>query len=401
MATHVLPSFDAGEWDHLNTIQNDLFMQGLVDPARIASPTHTIMWNGMQYYKLNADGTYILPIDLSVNPSIYATGVHIIYDTQHSEETTRASYRPALAYNGNAISELQIAEGGEFNDNAVLVPELMTRQRACNKGLTYHMMYEIWAKQNYTTVGGEAAEPTGSTINISDIMQNVYLNAQIKNKPSSVVNRFTSLPSIIKPHGAGHTYAGINSENKWWLPKVFFNGANGTITEIDSTNYTDWCANAPADNVDLVTVPNYTLTIWSMRNFDLFFDELQQGGGYELYAALPPRGYSAMLEWARANAVAEPSAILTDMGITKNFTHSSYNVTFYSDPTMRYVYPNSMFVYDAESTYFAGVLGTCPLIKNWTPIPSTSSIVMAKILRYQMVCTNPISTGALHGITWD
>lgn len=402
----VLPTFDAGTWDHLTTIQNDLFMNALVDPAKIASPTFRIMWDKMVYEKLNVDDTFLLPLDLSINPTLYAEGKNVVYQTRSSQKTTRGHFEPAIAYSGDAITEFDIAEGGAFNDDAVLIPELMTRQKAMNKGLTSHMMYEIWAKQGYTAAGGVAAEPApGATIVIPDIIQNFYADAKILNKPASVVDRFTSLPSTVKPHGAGHTYGGISSENLWWRNKVFYISDANAITEIDETNYTNFCVNVPTDNVDLVTQPIPAAfgsgVAWSFRCFDLWFDELQQGGGYELYVALPPTGYSALLNWVRVNQDVVQNEYLTELGVTQNFKSASYNVTYYSDPTMRYIYPNSAFAYDPETTHFVAVLGTCPLIKNWTPIPGSSSIVCVKIIRFQLICTNPVSAGALHNIRWD
>ena len=404
MPSPVLPTYAAGTWDHLNTIQNVLFMQDLAFPAKIAAPTYVIMTNNMTETTLNTDGTLVLPIDLSVNPTTYATGVNIIYDTEHDEETTRASYRPGLAYSGNAISEIQVTGGGEFSDEATLIPELETRQRAANRGLSLHCAYEIWAKQGYTLSTGVAAEPTDSTINISNIMQNVYLNARIKNRPASVVNRFHSLPTICQAYNGSNTYAGISLENLWWRTKVYANGAPGTITEISSDNYTlasTWCASAPTDIPGLVTNPIYLFSDWNMRNIDLWLDQLQQGGGFELYIAVPPTGYSAMLAWVRDNMVASENEKMTDMGIKQNFTHSSYNATFYSDPTMTYIYPNSLFAYDPEVTHYVAVEGFAPLVKGWQPVPGTSSIVTAKILRKQLCSTMPVSCGALHGITWD
>jgi len=406
MPEPVLATYVAGTWDHLTTIQNDLFMQAMADPAKIACTTFQIMYNNMKLFDLNVDGTYILPIDLSVNPMIYGQGVHIVYDTQHDESTTRASYRPGLAYTSNAMSELQVTGGGEFNENATLVSEVTTRQKAMNKGISLGMAYEIFAKQGYTTAGGVAAEPAGSTtISISDIMQNIMIKAEIKNTPTTVISRFQSIPTIFQVNTGSNSYAGIPLENRWWRVKNFYISGSNEITEITSAaDIARFCINAPTDNPGLVTDPLGGLGLgiaWSMRAFDLVFDELQEGGGYELYAGLPPNGYSAILDWQRDNSNVQQNELMTEMGVTKNFRSASYNVTFYSDPTMRYVYPNSMFVYDPETLFYAGVREQCPLIKGWDKVPQTSSIVTAKIMRMQLLTTNPVSCGALHGISWD
>lgn len=404
---NVLPSFEAGTWDHEASQMVDLWMHAMVDPAKVASPTFQILWNNLKYAPLNTDGTFILPVDLSINPAIYGD-VHMVYNTEHEEETTRGIYRPGIMYTGNAISKLELR--GEFRDTTTLVPEVETRQKAMNKGITFGMMYENYAKTNYTTTGGtgdagQGVEPTGSAdINIDTLMTNIYLTAKIKNKPPVITKRILSLPSICKPHGAGHTYAGISSENLWWRPKVFYNSV-GTVVEISATSkvpYTFWCANAPSDNVDLVTTPDSQTELWDIRNIDMWLDELQQGGGYELYVACPPVGYSALLNFARGNLDVKPNEqFITDFGIRNNFVHSSYNVTFYSEPLMKDMWSHSLFAYDPETTFYCGVEDTCPLIEGWQEVAGTSSIVTAKIMRYQLACTCPPSLGALHGIHWD
>ncbi len=395
-----LPTFVAGEMDHLTAEEVDILMQPEKELTKINMTTLDILWAKKQYYDINADGTFKLNIRYGGIDPRYVP-LHEVYNTEGVPKTTRVEFSPSRMGNSAAFSVVELEN--EFYEGTMMVDEMVRRQEAINVGLTYGIAYEVWAKQGYTTAGGVGAETDLPSVVIDNIWTNIQSEISIRDVPGAVTGRFMSIPAIFQSNAAAHTYGGLGTDNLMWRPHIYVNGAAGTITELVAGNPGDltsasWIAGAHASFPGMVTVQD-TKVVWSAENIDLWFDAMQIGGGYNLLVATPPNIYSSIGRFLRGNDFGSAENPIRDLGVNNAFRHPAYNVTFYSDPTLAVSHPNTLWAYDPEHLHFACCKRTCPRIEGWHQITGSTEVVYAKSLRYQLLTTNMRSCGAFHGVS--
>jgi len=384
-----LPTYETGDWNHIASQEVPLLMQAEKELTKINMSTLEILWAKKRYYDLNVDGTFKLNLRYGgINPRY--VGTHEVYNTEGTPNTTRVEFTPARMSNSAAFSKVELLN--EFADGTMLVDEMIRRQEAINVGLTFGIGYEVWALQGDTTT--ETGLPS---IVIDNIWTNIQSEITIEDVPT-VTGRFMSIPAIIQSNAASHTYGGFSTANLMWRPHVYINGVAGTITEMTTTHAAAWCDTAPGAFPGMVTTQSATV-VWSAENIDLWLDEMQVGGGYNLLIATPPNMYSSIGRFLRGNDFGSAENPIRDLGVNHAFRHPAYNATFYSDPTLAITHPNTLWAYDPEHLHLACCKNTCPLIEGWHQITGSTEVVFAKSLRYQLLTTNMRSCGALHGVS--
>lgn len=391
-----LPSIAAGEMDHLTSEEVDILMQPEKELTKINMSTLDILWAKKQYYDLNADGTFKLNIRYSGIDPRYIP-LHEVYNTEGVPKTTRVEFSPSRMGSSAAFSVIELEN--EFYEGTMMVDEMVRRQEAINVGLTYGIGYEVWAKQGYTTDGGVGAETNLPSIVVDNIWTNIQSEIAIRDVPGAVTGRFMSIPAIFQSNAAAHDYGGLGTDNLMWRAHIYVNGVAGTITEMSPTSgHGAWIVGANAAFPGMVTVQS-AVTVWSAENIDLWLDEMQIGGGYNFLIATPPNIYSSIGRFLRGNDFGSAENPIRDLGVDHAFRHPAYNVTFYSDPTLAAIHPNTLWAYDPEHLHFACCKRTCPRIEGWHQITGSTEVVYAKSLRYQLLTTNMRSCGALHGVS--
>lgn len=365
-----------------------ILMRSMVDLTKMKMPTLNVVWAKRKNYTLNNDYTFKMNIEYGASNPRYGT-TNMVFNTEVNPKSTRLSFTPQIMYVGSSISDIELRT--IYKDGVQLINELDKRGRDANKGLTWGLGYEIFSPTGYTTT---ETELDAGKITLDNIITNIQTEVQIENVPAAT-GRIGSIPSIIKPHGAGHTYGGFASSNVMHQSHVYHN--DGFI-EIDTTNYSTYCANAPSDNVDLVTTMSTTAR-WNMENIDAWLSKIQVGAGFDLLICCPPLVYASIGRYLHGSDFGTQDNPLVDLGVDKAFQHPAFNATFYSDPVSGELWPNTLWAYDPEFLHLGCVEDVCPLIYPWGRIEGSTTVVFAKIVYLALLCTNRRSTGALHGVT--
>ena len=383
-----LPTRQATSWTHSVAQHVPILMDSIVELTKIKQPTLDILWANKKYEPVDNEHEFSLNVNYGGQDPRYGNR-NMVFNTVVDPKSTRLTFTPNIMYVGSSVSDIDLRT--IYKDGVQLMKEMDKRHNDCNTGLTWGLAYELMAPAGYTTTETELG---AEKITLDNILSDVQTEITIKDVPG-VTGRIGSLASIIKPHGAGHTYGGFSSANKMWQSHVYHNDG---FTAIDTTNYTTYCASAPSDNVDLVTTMS-TTSKWNMENIDNWLETIQRGAGFELLICCPPRIYASIGRYLHASDFGSQDNPLKDLGVDASFKHPAFSAIFYADPMAAMVWPNTLWAYDPELTYLAAVEDVCPLIYEWSRIEGSTTVVFAKIIYLALVCVNRRSTGALHGVT--
>jgi len=377
--------------------------QAEVELDTIANPTLRHDWKNKRYvpvYELE-DGTgygFKVTYRYGGQDLKYGTAGNITFTPSPKRTHFAGVSNPVVTYADEGITDFdKTVYGNEDN----LINAMQDKAYNVNYGMTYGLNYELWAPTGSEgiAVGGDLDIDTQVSINQTEIA--------IKNLPGPT-GRMTSLPMIIRPHVAGHTFQSISSSNILWRPYVL----DGDGNEFDST-YTAW-VESTAGYVDLVTkakidagvvAGSITLNVVTLGVLSKLLSLIQRGAYRTVSVVMPTDIYDSITMQLFGQARGSQEAPLVDIGVEASIKYPSYNAILYADPTMDALWPNSIFAYDTDSVFWACVSNADesdtwgPKVYPWIQIPGSTSNVFAKVLWSDRICVNRRGCGAIHGVT--
>jgi hypothetical protein len=130
---------------------------------------------------------------------------------------------------------------------------------------------------------------------------------------------------------------------------------------------------------------------------------VQIGYSYILYAACPAAIYRQLTALLLAITRRDIGSNLGELGIRAYIEWDAYNVVFYEEPMMTWLWPTSIFFYTTEDMFLLSENGFDPSagtgITSWEHIPGTTLWNTAMQHNVQLVTANRRALSAMHGYT--
>ena len=372
----VRPTFDAGSWFTEESANIELIMDQLLDVCKVTSPTLQIFLNHAKPIEFGPDEK----IGWNLLTEMY--NPKILHDNQvfvasDIDPITRMEFEIVKWYSAASTNRAEMVEYGRANRSRLdLVDE---KAHLMNKGLTWMMNYRFFSNW---------AEPIAGdgTLDIEAALSAAPVPPSLKEEGlSAQTERYYSLPMVIRGHHNGHTFGNLSSENKFWRSTETIGGA---------VSY----AAAGTPNADAVISIDSTVEL-GISDIRTHLAKVQYGGGYTFYAACPADLYTVLEEYLMADRRAGsgvPIEEMNDLGIDAAFTYKAYNTTFYVDPMMTWLYPNSVFFYDPDVVFMVYDPEFFPWLIPFERIPNTSTYATAASYHGQIVCLDRLGCHAMH-----
>ena len=374
-----------------------------VELDTIANPSLRFDWMNKKYIPVYAleDGTgygFKVMYRYGGQDLKYASPGNITFTPSPKQTHFAGVSKPVVTYADEGITDFdKTVYGNEDN----LINAMSEKAYNVNYGMTYGLNHEYWSATGTegVAVGGNLDIDTQININQTDIA--------IKNLPGPT-GRMVSLPMVIRPHVAGHTFQSISSSNVLWRPYVL----DGAGNEFDST-YTAW-VESTAGYVDLVTTAKIvagiaattiTTSTVTLGVLSKLLSLIQRGAYRTIAVVMPTDIYDSITMQLFGQSRGTQEAPLVDIGVKASVEYPSYNAVLYADPTMDALWPYSIFAYDVDSVFWACVSNVDesdtwgPKVYPWVQIPGSTSNVFAKVLWSNRICINRRGCGAIHGVT--
>lgn len=372
----VRPTFDAGSWFTKQSAAIDLVMEQLLDVNKIASPTLKLLLANARMVEYGPDE------EIGWNLLVEMYNPRIMHDNQvfvagDLDPVTRMKYGVSKWYSAASTNRAQMVEYGRRNRSRV---ELINEKvQAMHRGLTWMEDYRLFSDWNETIAadGSLDIEAQLSASPLPPSLKEEGLTAQTE--------RTFSLPMVIRGNHNGHTFANLSSQNKFW---------QSTETIGGSVSY----AAAGAVNADVVISIDGTVEL-GISNIRSHLSSIQYGAGYHFYAACPADLYGVLEDYVMSDrrvGGGSPPEELNDLGIDAAFTYKAYNTTFYVDPMMTWLWPNSIFFWDPDLLFMVLDPEFAPWVIPWERIPNTSTFSTATVKHGQLCCIDRRGVSAMH-----
>jgi hypothetical protein len=159
---------------------------------------------------------------------------------------------------------------------------------------------------------------------------------------------------------------------------------------------------AAGDNIDAVTAVANAQPI-DLDDIAAHMDSVQLGWHYAQMAPCPSAIYRQLRALLLAITRRDIASPLGELGIRAAIEWEEYNVSFYKEPMMTWLYPDSIFFFDPDTHFllsdsrFDPTAGTG--IYSWEHIPGSTKQATAMYHIVQLVTPERRGGNAMHGYT--
>lgn len=380
------PGFDSGTFFTEEAAAIKYVYQQLQDVHKQASPTLRIFQKFKQGVDLGPDG------EISQNfihdmYDVAVAGLNQRFGAPDLDPVSQMKFDTKQFYVSAGTNDVEMTRYGRSNRSRIdLVDEKI---HAMHAGLTWVTNYMLFSNWSESAVGAGANE-----INLETELSNSPVPPSVKFKGLTAHGlRQYSIPMAIRSHVTGHMFGNVSSANAFWKPTVT---VGGTVTR-NSTAY-----NATTNpQTDVVTDDGLTLETLDYDAIRTHLNKVSRGQGYELYAPCPADLYSVLEDLLLGERRRDPKDTpIADLGINASFTIAAYNVTFYVEPMMTDLWPNSIFFFDPSALFLVYDNAFDPFkgtgIYPWERLPGTNQSVTAIYGDGQMFCLDRRAVSAMH-----
>lgn len=349
------PVFSAGNWLTQNVADIRLVMKQVLDIHEDACPTLQILMANAEYQELGPRREMHSKIRHKMYNVHASPGENIRFDARDLDPMTQATWTAKRWYTSAGTNYEEMLLYGRGNRSRIdLINE---KALAMRSGMAWKMNYSIFSDWAETITAGEinletelASNPVPPAIKIEDL--------------TSHTDRIYSMPMLARSHSNGHTIGNLASTNAFWATSA----TNGVGTDANRS--------AAGDNIDVVD--NGTtmavledLTIARIREH---LNKMVRGPGTELLCAMPADLYDVLEDYLlserrRAANDADTDTPIMDLGINAVIRMISRNCTFYVDPMMTDLWPNSLYYWSLNSMRLVLDPGMAPWVVDWERIP--------------------------------
>ena len=380
------PTRAAETWITENTADIELLYEDIRDPHQEAMPTFKLLLNGAKEEALGPSENFGWPIITKhYSPTIAKKSMR--FEGADLDNITRMTYSPSRMANDAGTNVVDFAH---FQTDRARFDHTKIKVDSMHKGYTLMFNHGLFSDWNEAT--------TGNRIDISAALSSSPVPPEelFLNNVREHTDRFFSIPMSIRLHTTGHTHGNIASSNNFWNPTVT-DMTGATVTRSDGGTLTGNTA-----NTDVVTAVA-DAQAFTLDDIYEHLDQVQLGADYKIYAPCPRAVYRQLRGFIIGATQYQGGSTLGELGIRAAIEMEEYNVTFYHEPMMSWLWPDSIFFWSPEclgllsDSAFNPAKGTG--IFPWQVIPGTTDIVTAMLHITQLVAVDRRGLSAIHGIT--
>lgn len=302
--------------------------------------------------------------------------------TDVKDNLTQIEFDPVILGSSNSINVYEI---NAYRSESAIVDVGSRKVDEMHGGLTHAFNYSL-----FSNFGAATAEVANGEIDLDTFISNVNPGVKIKGNVSENALRWHSIPQHARHDNSGnstHTWGNLTSANAQWEAHVITHGTVAFNTT--GTDYEQGLVTSVTNPVPFKT---------SM--LDDLLDDMQVGGNYTLYAAMPPRLYSSAVRVVWAQGRGTPDNPLAQLDIPEAITYPGRNCVLYSEPLLAdaQMFPNSIFVFDPTKLFIAVDASFDPYVWPWQPVNFGTVLGLAEVYFGQLVCIDRRGVGAIHGV---
>ena len=385
------PTRAAADWVTQNTADIELLYDDIRDPHQQASPTLKLLLNEMKTEALGPSEEFGWPLILkSYSPTIAKKSMR--FDAPDLDNMTRMTYTPAMMANSAGTNVVDFAhyktDLARFNHTEIKVESMY-------KGYTEMFNHAIFSNWN-ESITDQRVDISAAQVAIAAEANPVPPEELFLNNVRTHADRILSIPMATRQNTTGHTMGNISSANAFWASQVT-SQTGATVVESDGGTTTGNAQNT--DVVTSVTVPQTFI----LDDIYEHLDAVQLGLDYRIYAACPRAVYRQLRGFIVGASQYQGGSTIGELGIRAAIEMEEYNVTFYMDPMMSWLWPYSIFFWSPDCMWLMSDSAFNPMggtgIFPWQVIPGRTDLVTAMLHICQLVTVDPRGNSAIHGIT--
>ena len=375
-----VPSASAHSWTTEYATAIDSVSDILLQYTKVTMPTTRIMLRYAKTYELGPDGKINYNF-LTEMYDVHAMKQNQVFAFEDIDPVSRMEWTTKQWWAGAGISDFQTVRYGRTNRS--MVDLAAEKVQAIHAGLTWFFNYNLWSNWSETITAGQ--------IDIQSALSgSTFVRPPIKYKDMvDYSDRPYSIPMIIRKNVTGHTIGNVSSANEHW-ESIISDMSGATVTR----NTTSGDARA-----DVVTSDHTVTVTMDYDDVEDHLGKMQQGANYNLLAACPRSLYKVLKDYLLAERRRDVSQnnLDAELGITANLTWEDYGCTFYVEPVLDTLFPNTIWFFDPECMFFCFDPAFNPKVVPWQEIPGTNQSGTVVYFDGQLVCTDRRGTGAIHG----
>lgn len=207
-------------------------------------------------------------------------------------------------------------------------------------------------------------------------------------------DRIYSIPMMARPYNASYPYTlgNVSVTNTQWRPQVT-DASTATITR-DTTAY-----DAVTHEQTYVITSIANPVNFGFEDLQTHADKLTWGIGQEYTCPCPAGLYGALENYLKSYAQAQVTQdnSLLDLGIKSNIRWESRNMTFYIEPMMTAMWPNSIFFINTDTCYLIADSRRNPRVNDWEKIQKTTEYVTSVYFDKQLIKEHNLSVSSMNG----
>lgn len=377
-----VPSAQAHSWTTEYAASIDLVSDILLQYTKLAMPTTRILLKYAKTYELGPDGKIQFNF-LHDMYDVHAMKKNQVFSFEDIDLVSRMEWFTKQWWCAAGISDIDATRYSRTNRS--LVDLASQKVEAIHAGLTWTFNYNIWSNWSETITNGQ--------IDIQSALSgSTFVRPPVKYKDMSGFNdRHYSIPMLIRTHITGHTIGNVSSDNEHW---------RSIITDVSGATVTRNTTSGD-ERADVVTNDHVVTVQIDYDDVEEHLGKMQQGANYNLLAACPRGLYKVLKDYllAERRRTVQDNTLDAELGISASLTWEEYNCTFYVEPMLDTLYPNSIWFFDPECLFLVFDPAFNPKVVPWQEIPGTNQSGTVVYYDGQLVCIDRRGTGAIHGAT--
>ncbi len=376
------PTFAAGSWDTEYSLSVRNVYDQLIHPHKLAMPTLRILWANMDVEELGPDEKWHYPvITHDYSPGVATKNYRFNYEDL--DNVIMQEWQPVKMANAASTNDV---DWEHYKTPYARMNHIDLKVDSMHRGTTNVLNYLLFYDWVASTVVANRIDINSQLSSLQRPPEKLYMNDIV-----SVTQLPYSLPMLTRQAVTGYTLGNIaltTTQNQYW-DVVNTDGDAAAVTRSGS-----------GDNVDVVTAVDATLS----KELDLddvfaHLDKITEGWQYEWLAACPAALYRQLRNLIIAQNLRSPDSPIAELGLRDTCTieASEYNVTFYLEPMMTALWPNSIFFWSTDAVFLKVDSAFAPKIYPWEKIPGTNMHGTGLYLNHQLCRPEASGVSAMHG----
>jgi hypothetical protein len=388
MALNTTPSRAAASYDTELSATIPMMQREMLDwTSKFACPTLKIFLANEKEIEFGPDGMYRPNFAYNIG-DVRAMKRTQTFTTGSKEIASQLAWDTKLFYAAESINEIEKRRYSRPDKSMIPLAEEKITQM--NNGLTMWMDYCLFSDWSEAEVATNQYINMATHLSSAPIPPDTYFRDLLEHN-----NRIYSIPMMARPYNVSYPYTlgNVSSNNTQWRPQ--YTDATGATVTRDTTAY-----NAETHEQTQIVTAIANSVDFDFTDIQAHARKLVWGIGQEYICPMPANLYDALENYLKASTERRTNDTpLLDLGIEASIKWLSRNMTFYVEPMMDFLWPNSIFFINLDTCYLIADPANNPQVNPWEKLQNSTELVTSVYFEKQLIKEHALSVSSMNGYT--